>query len=834
MDNWKEVFKKYWIFFVIVSQPILDIIAFFTFNEKLTVFSFTVRTFYFVFIVIYTFIVSDNKKHYFLWLLPFGLFCVAHFVNSYRTCPQGLFNDLRYMACVMQFPILTIAFSDYLKKNPQQNFMIEKGIVISYIIIFFSVVISVITNTYEKTYIEGFGITGWFTSANTQSMILTVTSPIFLYYGTKKKNYQYALCLCMVYFLLYFNGTKSCYYTLVFVLIAISYVLFTKASKNRFKIFLTILALISSLTLYQFSYTNMRGNQLSTSRKSNTEILEIVKKKNLSKEETIKILNSTLFKNAIRDFGEDKVYNLMKDKMTLNNIYDNRELKKVYGQIIFDDSDFVTKLLGFSHQEITNYGYDVENDFTGIFYYYGYIGFSLYVGFILYFAYKGIKTMLIKPIKVVSPRFVIFSFTILLGLFAAEQTGALIRKPNSNIYFALFFAIYNLYISTSLSNENVKIEPKSNKITFLSLHLGYGGIESSIINTANALCDKYEVVIMSFYKLPVNQTFKLDKRIKVDYLYNGSPNRQEFFEKLKQFKLISVIKEGYKAINILYRKKYSVIKYIINCDSKYVISTRSEFNKLLSKYGNSFTVKIAQEHQYHNNDKKYIDTIRYKYSNIDYLLALTETLEKDYKEFLANNKHTQVVLIPNMLCDLPEKVTDLNSKNIVTVSRLDKGKCVDEMIDMFSKIRDKDSKLYIIGNGLEYDNLLQKVKDDGLQDQVFLTGYKTKQEMEKYFLDCGLFLMTSMSEGLPMVLLEATSYGVPCVAYRTASGVADIIIDGYNGYIIENRNQEDFINKSKMILNNKQLQKTMSDNALASISRFSKEEILKKWYKILK
>ena len=106
--------------------------------------------------------------------------------------------------------------------------------------------------------------------------------------------------------------------------------------------------------------------------------------------------------------------------------------------------------------------------------------------------------------------------------------------------------------------------------------------------------------------------------------------------------------------------------------------------------------------------------------------------------------------------------------------------------------------------------------------------------MEKYFLDCGLFLMTSMSEGLPMVLLEATSYGVPCVAYRTASGVADIIIDGYNGYIIENRNQEDFINKSKMILNNKQLQKTMSDNALASISRFSKEEILKKWYKILK
>ncbi|UKI27640.1 MAG: hypothetical protein L6V91_03340 [Bacilli bacterium] len=49
-----------------------------------------------------------------------------------------------------------------------------------------------------------------------------------------------------------------------------------------------------------------------------------------------------------------------------------------------------------------------------------------------------------------------------------------------------------------------------------------------------------------------------------------------------------------------------VIRFIIHCDSKYIVSTRWEFNTLLSKYGNNYSVKIAEEHHYHNNDKKNI------------------------------------------------------------------------------------------------------------------------------------------------------------------------------------------------------------------------------------
>ncbi|UKI27642.1 MAG: glycosyltransferase [Bacilli bacterium] len=41
-----------------------------------------------------------------------------------------------------------------------------------------------------------------------------------------------------------------------------------------------------------------------------------------------------------------------------------------------------------------------------------------------------------------------------------------------------------------------------------------------------------------------------------------------------------------------------------------------------------------------------------------------------------------------------------------------------------------------------------------------------------------------------MVLLEAMSYGIPCIAYETASGVNDIITNNDNGYVVKNRNEK--------------------------------------------
>lgn len=413
-------------------------------------------------------------------------------------------------------------------------------------------------------------------------------------------------------------------------------------------------------------------------------------------------------------------------------------------------------------------------------------------------------------------------FMIFASFFAGHVFGIVLP---STILALLLTALYN--------ELNTK-EIKGNKLTFLLLHLGYGGIESSTINTANALCDKYEVELISFYKLSKNQANKIDKRITVRYLYNGSPNKEDFINSIKEHKYLKTLKEGFKSLNILIKKRILVIDAIINSDSKYLISTRWDFSVLLNKYGSKSVVKIAQEHHYHNNDKKYLNVLKYKYNSIDYLFALTKTLEDDYKKLLEKNKHTKVVLVPNMLYDIPDKTSNLKEKNIITVSRLDYGKKNDDIIKAFSKIDNKDWKLYIIGDGKEFDNLNSLINELDLKDRVILTGYKDKKEIEKHMLKSSIFLMASLTEGLPMVLLEAMSYGVPCIAYETASGVSDIIKNSKNGYIVKDRSEELYISKINKIINDEKLRKEMGEYAKKTAKEFSKEEITKIWLNILK
>lgn len=372
------------------------------------------------------------------------------------------------------------------------------------------------------------------------------------------------------------------------------------------------------------------------------------------------------------------------------------------------------------------------------------------------------------------------------------------------------------------------------KITFLVLHLGYGGIETATINTANSLCDKYDIEIMSFYNLDNNQANKLNSKIKIKYLYNGNPNKEEFLKSLHNHKIFNTLKEGIKAGQILLKKRFKVIEYIKNCNSNYIVSTRCEFSTLLSKYGNNNTVKIAQEHRYHNNDKKYINTIKNKYNNIDYLFALTKCLYNDYKEFLKNNKHTKVELVPNMLYEIPKCNSKLDKKNIITISRLDYGKKNDDIIKSFSKIKESNWKLYIIGDGKEFNNLKKLINDLNLNNKVILTGYKNKEEINKYMLDSSLFLMASITEGLPMVLLEAMSYGIPCIAYEVPSGVNDIIEDGRNGYIIKNRNELEYIKRIEEVINDSKLRNKLGTNAKEKAKEFSKEKIVNIWKNILK
>ncbi len=159
------------------------------------------------------------------------------------------------------------------------------------------------------------------------------------------------------------------------------------------------------------------------------------------------------------------------------------------------------------------------------------------------------------------------------------------------------------------------------KITILALHLGYGGVEKAIATLSNILVDKYDVEIISVYRLYDEPAFYIDNRVKITYLLDSalSPNKKEFKEALNLKNPIKIFKEGFKSTKILILKKNKMIEAIKKINSGIIISTRIEHNQLLSKFKNENIITIAQEHTHHNNDEQYISDLVNSCRNINYL-----------------------------------------------------------------------------------------------------------------------------------------------------------------------------------------------------------------------
>ncbi len=370
------------------------------------------------------------------------------------------------------------------------------------------------------------------------------------------------------------------------------------------------------------------------------------------------------------------------------------------------------------------------------------------------------------------------------------------------------------------------------KITILALHLGTGGAENVIASLSNILCKENNVEIISTYKLQDKPAFDIDSRVKITYLMQDlKPNGEEFKKAVKSKNIIQIFRQGFISCKVLYLRRKLMIQAIKKCDSDVIISTRVLHSNWLGKYGRKDAIKIAQEHNHHNDDAKIINNTVKSLKNIDYFMPVSEELADFYKD----KANAKTLYIPNCLDIYPDKVSELNNLNVISVGRLETEKCFEDLIDLFKNIVEwnKDVKLRIAGKGSQKAFLEEKIKEASLEDNVILTGNKNKKELEELYLDSSLFVMTSRTESFGQVLVEAGSYGIPVLAYDTAQGAKEIIENDKNGFLISNRNKEEMVEKIKEILSNKELAKRLGNSGRDKASRYTKENIAKEWKNFL-
>jgi glycosyltransferase involved in cell wall biosynthesis len=132
-----------------------------------------------------------------------------------------------------------------------------------------------------------------------------------------------------------------------------------------------------------------------------------------------------------------------------------------------------------------------------------------------------------------------------------------------------------------------------------------------------------------------------------------------------------------------------------------------------------------------------------------------------------------------------------------TIARLDPIKNHSMMLDAFSLVLKEhpNTVLIIVGDGEERTNIENKIKDLGIADKVIMPGYDPQPQHYLALMD--IFLLSSLSEGTSMTLLEAMALGKPCVV-TDAGGNKEVVEHGIVGYVTDNDNAKEF---AKNIIN---------------------------------
>ena len=196
------------------------------------------------------------------------------------------------------------------------------------------------------------------------------------------------------------------------------------------------------------------------------------------------------------------------------------------------------------------------------------------------------------------------------------------------------------------------------------------------------------------------------------------------------------------------------------------------------------------------------------------------------------------VNIPNMLDNIPDKVSSLKNNNFVSVGRFSKEKGFVDLIEVIHRFKERnpntDFHLDLVGDGYEKNKIVDMIYRYNLGKYITLHGYLKKEEINKLLAKDSIYLMTSYTESFGIVLIEAMSYGIPCLAFTSAEGANDLIINDTNGYLIENRDFDDMVTKMEELVNNKNKRVELGKNARSFCLKYSSDSVKQEWLSLLK
>lgn len=296
------------------------------------------------------------------------------------------------------------------------------------------------------------------------------------------------------------------------------------------------------------------------------------------------------------------------------------------------------------------------------------------------------------------------------------------------------------------------------------------------------------------------------------------------------------------ALSKCYKKILNTLKIpflLRNIDSDLIIGMSKNINIYLVLF--RFFLKnnpkiIGCEHFAANRPMGRIITIirNFSYKKLNRLVVLTK---HDYDYY---KKHgVSLSLIPNFIPIEIENASanityDSNTKVLLAVARHTEQKRIDLLLSIWAKIADYNNnwKLVIVGDGELLERNIELSKILGIQKNTEFI--RPQSDIYNYYKMASIFLLTSDYEALPMVLLEASAFGLPCISFDCDTGPRDIITHNYDGFLIKPGNLGDYTNFLQILIDDEKKRLQFSINARKNSMNFTLRKISPLWLKMLK
>ncbi|MFI5322031.1 MAG: glycosyltransferase [Thermodesulfobacteriota bacterium] len=225
--------------------------------------------------------------------------------------------------------------------------------------------------------------------------------------------------------------------------------------------------------------------------------------------------------------------------------------------------------------------------------------------------------------------------------------------------------------------------------------------------------------------------------------------------------------------------------------------------------------------------------IKLLYKRSDYHIAVSEGSKDDLVKYcwLPKDKVIKIyngIDIENVKKESEEKLNgeteeilqDKNTKKIITSGRLTNVKNHELLIRAYNKMQFRsNTKLLILGTGEKKEKLQNLANNLGIGDDVLFLGWR--KNPFNIISRCDLFVLSSDWEGLPLVIIEAMSLGIPVISTDCPSGPGEILENGKCGVLVKPKDENKLADAITKLLSDRQLRYELSELAKRRANDFS-------------